>query len=96
MDRFWSKVKKSDGCWEWIGAKDGCGYGKLGLGGKLIGAHRMAWILSFGPIPEGLSVCHRCDNPGCVNPGHLFVASHRGNMLDMVAKHRHNQAWNHF
>jgi hypothetical protein len=92
--RFWSKVENSSGadCWQWLDAGRGGGYGAFGIkrNGKhiTVDAHRIAWELSYGPVPEGMFVCHRCDNPGCVNPGHLFVDTHNGNMEDMVSKGR--------
>ncbi len=90
-DRFWSKVQKSDdpnACWEWTGGKHPFGYGVFYLSGRLISAHRAAWLLSQGPIPDGLFICHRCDNPSCVRPDHLFTGTHRENMADMVGKNR--------
>lgn len=68
-DRFWAKVDKSggpDACWPWLGAKNNAGYGGLmGADGRTYKAHRVAWELAHGPIPSGLDVCHRCDNPAC-------------------------------
>jgi DNA-binding XRE family transcriptional regulator len=83
-ERFWKKVNKSDECWNWIGAKSRGGYGSFG-GTK---AHRYAYELANGSIPEGLFVCHKCDNPGCVRPDHLFLGTPKDNTDDMWAKNR--------
>jgi hypothetical protein len=87
-DRFWEKVKKSDGCWEWRGAKNKHGYGNLKYQGKYLGAHRVSWELTNGLLPKGVSVLHKCDNPSCVRPDHLFLGDHGTNARDMVAKGR--------
>ncbi len=95
--RFWARVAPMDtpgGCWEWIGIRNAGGYGKAWHGGKYrnggrsVLAHRASWAMENGPIPEGLDVCHHCDNPPCVNPGHLFVGTTLDNMRDMRAKGR--------
>lgn len=85
-ERFWPKVEKTDGCWLWRGGKLKGGYGMLG--GLL--AHRIAFSLSTGDIPPGMHVLHRCDNPPCVNPAHLFLGTHRDNMADKERKGRAN------
>lgn len=103
LDRFWSKVDKRspEECWVWIAGKRRRGYGMFASGpsgGLSSAAHRASWQIRNGEIPHGLFVCHRCDNPTCVNPEHLFVASHDENMRDQVLKGRarrgssHNQA----
>jgi hypothetical protein len=90
--RFWSKVIKSDKCWTWTGAiNKHTGYGTIGLGrrsGKTRGAHRVSWELAHGPIPEGLYVCHRCDNKRCVRPDHLFLGTAEDNAQDALRKGR--------
>jgi hypothetical protein len=87
--RFFAKVQKTDGCWVWIGSASPLGYGRINVDGVPRIAPRISWQLHNGDIPDGMSVCHRCDNPRCVNPDHLFLATHSGNMQDMVSKNRH-------
>ena len=91
--RFWAKVDKSggaDACWLWTGATAGRGYGRIydPRIGHHAAAHRISWELSNGPIPDGLFMCHRCDNPPCVNPAHLFPGTHTDNMRDAGVKGR--------
>jgi|SRR5579864_39387 len=97
-DRFWDKVgnRFSTGeCWSWIGAKSSAGYGILSKkpGPSPLYAHRISWELNNGPIPHGACVLHRCDNPPCVNPDHLFLGSKRDNSRDMAAKGRAGARW---
>jgi hypothetical protein len=93
-DRFWSKVAKTrDGCWEWAGGMFNSGYGQFCIRHHPYLAHRVAYELTYGPIPSGSGyhgtcVCHRCDNKSCVNPSHLFLGTHQDNIRDRVAKGR--------
>lgn len=87
--RFWPKVAKGEGCWEWRAGKFPSGYGAFCFRGrKAARAHRVAWILTNGEIPAGLLVLHRCDNRACVRPDHLFLGTNDDNMRDMVEKGR--------
>lgn len=88
-EKFWAKVDKnsSGGCWEFK-TKLTTGYGQIEHRGKVSLAHRVSWEIHVGKIPEGMFVCHRCDNPPCVNPEHLFLGSHSDNMKDMYSKGR--------
>jgi HNH endonuclease len=72
VERFWAKVRKGDGCWIWAGSNDGThGYGHVTIRGKNVKAHRIAYVLCVGDIPEGLTIDHLCRTPACVNPTHL-------------------------
>lgn len=89
ISRFWKYVKKSDGCWMWTGCTSR-GYGTLSSkrGQAPYKAHRLSWIIHYGDISSEVEVCHKCDNPGCVRPDHLFLGTHGDNMLDASAKKR--------
>lgn len=86
--RFWSKVNKSGDCWLWTAATFRRGYGAFWLDGTQRRAHRVAYELANGPIPDALLVLHTCDNPRCVNPAHLIAGTGDDNMADMVRKGR--------
>lgn len=94
--RFWRKITEStSGCWEWNRGRNRDGYGRLswsyGLVQKFGGeraAHRIAWILTHGPIPRGMLVLHKCDNPPCINPDHLMLGTELTNMQDKIHKGR--------
>ena len=93
--RFWAMVNKTKRCWIWTGSKHPRGYGQLVIGTRtnrrVVLAHRFAWELKHGPIPAGKNACHRCDNPQCVRPSHLFLGSQSDNMRDMYRKGRRVQ-----
>lgn len=89
-DRLWEKVVKTDGCWLYAGTTDDEGYGLVCVDRThRIAAHRAAWQVTNGPIPDGMDVLHRCDNRPCVRPDHLFLGDQVANNADMVAKGRH-------
>jgi len=93
-DRFFAQFEKreADECWPWSGSRtqSGRGYGQIVVDGKRWQAHRFSFVYHKGqPIADGLEACHRCDNPKCVNPDHIFLATHRANMSDMQNKGRH-------
>lgn len=86
--RFWSKVEKTDTCWLWRGNRLRAGYGRFWLGERTLMAHRVSWRIASGRDPGPLFVLHKCDNPPCVNPSHLFLGTQLDNMADKVLKCR--------
>lgn len=88
MKNFWSKVRKSSGCWIWTAALTEKGYGVFCINGRTDKAHRIAYRLMRGEIPKGKWVLHRCDVPACVNPKHLFIGTSDDNITDMHLKGR--------
>lgn len=87
-ERFWLNVEKSTGCWKWKSATTTAGYGVFGINGKVVYAHRAAWEKKNGNIPKGVHVLHRCDNPPCINPKHLFLGTPADNCFDKELKGR--------
>ena len=96
--RFWTKVNTNGpvpahvpqlgACWVWTRGTYQLGYGAFRIDGRSVGAHTQSWIFHFGQIPKGMQVCHRCDNPPCVRPDHLFLGTARDNVRDMMSKGR--------
>lgn len=91
--RFWARVRKTDTCWVWTGPTRGKGYGAVRFDGRMQSAHRVSWEMKHGPIGGGLHVLHRCDNPPCINPDHLFLGTNRDNAADCRAKGRTPRGW---
>ena len=93
MERLTAKlVRRPNGCLEWTGLNH-LGYGRISVANKTIATHRLAWELANGPIPEGICVCHTCDNPPCCDPAHLFLGTHADNVADKMDKGRHVSGW---
>jgi hypothetical protein len=87
-ERFWSKVEKTSGCWNWTASKANYGYGSIWDGERLQRAHRLSWSWVNGPIPEGMWVLHHCDNTACVRPDHLYLGKPKDNTKDMFDRGR--------
>ena len=93
--RIYSRVKVNEetGCWEWQGCKRS-GYGRTIIGSRTDGTrrtectHRISYMLNYGEIPKGMEVCHKCDNPSCINPDHLFLGTYKDNAMDCLNKGR--------
>lgn len=87
-ERFWKHVEKSDDCWNWTASLSN-GYGQFSKGNKQITlSHRFSYEIHIGKIPDGMFICHKCDNPRCVRPDHLFLGTSSDNMKDMASKGR--------
>jgi hypothetical protein len=90
--RFEARLIDAGDCRVWWGPVNHNKYGLIGVGRGRVSTHRLAWAFSFGAIPDGSMVLHRCDNPPCCNPKHLFLGTHQDNVDDMVRKNRHRVA----
>lgn len=86
--RFWSKIERTDSCWEWRGGRSSNGYGVLYVDGRQVGAHRFSYETLVGPIEGDLFVLHECDNKGCVNPEHLHLGTQADNMMERTERGR--------
>lgn len=93
MPLFWAKVRTSDECWDWTAATDIGGYGVFQTGNGMSRAHRVAWVLSNGPLPDGVLVLHKCDNRLCVRPAHLDLGDQKRNVADMDARGRRGRGY---
>ncbi len=91
LQNFWKKVDKSGDCWLWTASKNIHGYGKFNINGKMKSSHRVSCEIENGPIADGLCCLHKCDNPRCVRPSHLFIGTYADNMADMSEKGRCNK-----
>jgi len=92
IDRFWGKVQRTNDpnqCWLWMAGVNDYGYGRINWSGSNQYSNRVAWMITFGEIPEGLLICHTCDNPPCCNPAHLFLGTKADNNQDKMLKGRH-------
>src|SRR5690349_13477746 len=95
--RFWRYVAVTEGCWKWVGGKHEFGYGKIFMSRRgpgrnnqvFLDAHRASWIIHFGPVPEGMCVLHKCDNPECTRPDHLELGTTADNNWQTMERERH-------
>jgi hypothetical protein len=87
-ENFWPRVDRTGECWPWMEYRGHFGHGRVKFGGKTYPAHKIAWMLTHGPVPDGICVLHRCDNPACCNPDHLFLGTKGDNNRDRDAKGR--------
>ena len=89
VDQFWNNhIERDNGCWEWQKGKNDRGYGEVSINGISLYVHRFAWELLNGEIPGGMCILHKCDNPSCINPDHLFIGTQLDNVRDMLSKGR--------
>ncbi len=86
--RFWAKVKKTNKCWDWLASKRAFGYGQFRFKNKIYSAHIFSWIIANKRKPK-LCILHKCDNPSCVNPSHLYEGTKKQNTIDSVVRNRH-------
>jgi HNH endonuclease len=86
-DKLKESTTEIDGCWVWIRGRSQFGYGYLRIGNRIVGAHRASYEAFIEPIPSGLRVCHKCDNPSCINPDHLFLGTSGDNLNDWMVKY---------
>lgn len=96
-NRFWGRVdrKSPDECWDWKLCRNRYGYGNFRHQKRTYIASRLAWLLTYGGPIDGMDVCHKCDNPGCCNPAHMFLGTRLDNMRDCVAKGRQTAGEGH-
>lgn len=88
--RFWQKVTRTPSCWVWTAATNSKGYGQIGVDGRVRRAHRVAWEMANGPIPDGMVLDHRCANPACVNPDHLRVVTNAQNLQHRIGANKNS------
>lgn len=94
--RFWAKVDRTGDCWPWTAGRSSDGYGRFSIRHRTLNAHRVVWEWMNGPIPDGMCVRHRCDNPPCVRPDHLMLGTTDDNMKDKVARGRQPRGKTHY